>query len=416
MKIRTRDCLAVLIAVATGACQQADRSSAGLGSEVRDSAGIRIVDNSRPADGSRLPWRIGPEPRVEVLVGGETDDGRHYYALDATKLPDGRIVVADRRGGLSVFEGSGNTGKLWSPRYDNLYGTHAAETGQSISADGVAPWPGDSIIVWESIREVSSNTRSRGISVFDLQGNLGRHFSLSSEVPVDATDDGLIMAVSATDQEDSIAGQLRDSEGALRSSMGMVPAVKSYDADGSGLFWYPETFGRTPVWVPWGELVVLGNTGRYELRAFNVDGSLVRIIRRDHVLRPTTENDVKSHIDRVIAGDPWGARSGLRQRLESVPVADHLPAFARVLSDPAGHLWVQEYQAPREEPASPRWTVFDRKGGVLGFIETPAELNIFEIGEDYILGTARKSPSDERVQLWRLSRSRTPFASNRASG
>ena len=47
-------------------------------------------------------------------------------------------------------------------------------------------------------------------------------------------------------------------------------------------------------------------------------------------------------------------------------------------------------QAPRH-PAGPRhrralWTVFDPVGRILGFVETPDGLEIYEIGEDYILG------------------------------
>ncbi|MDE2754585.1 MAG: hypothetical protein OXI83_18595, partial [Gemmatimonadota bacterium] len=37
-----------------------------LASQVRDSAGVRIVENARPADDSRLPWRIGSEPTMSI--------------------------------------------------------------------------------------------------------------------------------------------------------------------------------------------------------------------------------------------------------------------------------------------------------------------------------------------------------------
>ncbi|MYG80556.1 MAG: hypothetical protein F4187_01730, partial [Gemmatimonadetes bacterium] len=40
----------------------------GLAGQSRDSAGIRIVENVRPPDDSRLPWRIGREPSVSIGV------------------------------------------------------------------------------------------------------------------------------------------------------------------------------------------------------------------------------------------------------------------------------------------------------------------------------------------------------------
>ena len=91
MKLRVLLALFVLGAVA---CGQDRRAADDLRGEERDSAGIRIVENPRPPEGSRLGWRIGPE-RV-VLIG--VLEGEEPYMLhnvvDATKLPAGRL---DRR-------------------------------------------------------------------------------------------------------------------------------------------------------------------------------------------------------------------------------------------------------------------------------------------------------------------------------
>ena len=54
---------------------------------------------------------------------------------------------------------------------------------------------------------------------------------------------------------------------------------------------------------------------------------------------------------------------------------------------------------PRSGPS------FDPAGRVLGFVETPKDFAIFEIGEDYLLGTATDDLEVERVQLWPLERS-----------
>ena len=57
-----------------------------------------------------------------------------------------------------------------------------------------------------------------------------------------------------------------------------------------------------------------------------------------------------------------------------------------------------------ERPGS-LWTVFDPEGRVLGFVETPEGLRIWEIGEDYILGRADDGLGVESVQVWPLERS-----------
>ena len=91
--------------------------------------------------------------------------------------------------------------------------------------------------------------------------------------------------------------------------------------------------------------------------------------------------------------------------LESFTLAEHLPAFSTVLADAAGHLWVREYDLPREENPVPLWTVFDPEGRVLGFVETPNGLDILQIGEDFIVGRVKDEFEVEYVQVWPLVRS-----------
>ena len=43
-------------------------------------------------------------------------------------------------------------------------------------------------------------------------------------------------------------------------------------------------------------------------------------------------------------------------------------------------------------------------GRVQGFVDTPPDLELFEIGADYILGTTTDELGVERVQLWSLDR------------
>ena len=71
----------------------------------------------------------------------------------------------------------------------------------------------------------------------------------------------------------------------------------------------------------------------------------------------------------------------------------------------AGRLWVREYDYHDEERPAPLWTVFDGQGQVLGFVETPKDLRIYEIGEDYILGRKEDELGVESVQMWPLDRS-----------
>jgi hypothetical protein len=131
---------------------------------------------------------------------------------------------------------------------------------------------------------------------------------------------------------------------------------------------YDVIFGRSLLHPPWGDLIVVGSNTRYEIKAYAQDGSLARVVRRDHTTRAPT----RAHVE--------------------------------AMSDAQGHLWVEEFKPPGEEIPGVIWTVFDPEGRALGFVETPAELEIYEVGEDYILGRTRDELDVEYIQVWPLDR------------
>lgn len=401
--------LLALMSLSAFACDQGQESAPFPTTQIRDSAGIRIVENPRPSDGSRLPWRIGPEPAVSI---GAVEGDEPYMlvgAIDATRLSDGRIVVVN--GGTSelrVFDAVGDHVATWGGRGEG--------PGEFGGLYAVERWPGDSIIAWYTSR--------LGISAFDAQGNYGRTWELVQEGSVPlmlgfrpeyAMHDASILAVHKPESSDTVVVQLRNGEGRIRSSLGThrvaEPYIHSPGTDQSLLL--GKTFGHEPVWTPWGGLVVIAHTGRYELRAFAADGSLARIVRRDHVPRAPTPDQIEAYIEGQLGwttGMTESQRARWREGYESAPVAEHLPAFESVMSDAAGHLWVAEYEfsaAARgtyEERPPRLWTVFDPEGRVLGNVETPEDLWIHEIGEDYILGVALDELNVEYVQVWTLER------------
>lgn len=400
---------ATLVTLAALACQQDDRrqqSPTGLASHSHDSADIRITENASPPVGSRLPWRIGPEPTVSI---GEVDGEEPYmlhWAGSVARLSDGRIMVGNRGSSeVRMFDASGNHLVSW--------GGEGEGPGEFTGLAHAAPWPGDSIVAWYS--------PGLGISVFDSEGNYGRSFVLQSgeaEVwrrprPIAARADGAILSINAPEDADTAVVEIWDADGALSASLGTHPhreVIVTTNEQGYNELMLP-AYGRELVTGQWGDLVVAGHTSRYEIRAFRDDGTLARIVRREHVLREPTEDDRKPYIDEQLAmyatipDLPPEMVEQARKLLESTPLAQTFPAFSRILSDAAGSLWVREYDFPREERPAPLWTVFDPDGRVLGFIETPEGLRIGQIGEDYILGHYRDELDVEYVQLWPLERS-----------
>ena len=386
--------------LATLACQPDNSPPTGLQSQTRDSAGIRIIENPAPPDGSRLGWRIGPEPTISIGAREGEEAYLLYRASDATILADGRIVVAN-----------GGSGEL---RFFDSTGSHLASRGGQGEGPGeftelrsVAPWAGDSIVAWYAPR--------LGVSVFDGDGNYGRTIAIGDGTwsgwwaPASASVQGSILAVLSWEDRDTLVLELLDGEGGVQSSLGTHPSWEPYfmheGTEREILYW--KIFGREPVWGLWGDLAVFGLSDRYEIKAFGADGSLVRIVKREHRPRTPAAEDLDAYIeDRRIRYNETDLSA-----YRSVPVAEYFPAFGGgqgprdIVTDAVDHLWIREYDLPREERAAPLWTVFDPEGHVLGFVETPAGLVIFEIGEDYIVGISWDELDVEYVQVWPLERS-----------
>ena len=133
-------------------------------------------------------------------------------------------------------------------------------------------------------------------------------------------------------------------------------------------------------------------------------GATCRVHRPRTTSRPTSRKRLPG-IRRIwLRARSNSIRQKKREQYRSVRVAEVLPAFTSVIVDRLNHLWVEEYEAPGEERPGLLWTVFDPDGRVLGFVAMPERLEVFEIGEDYILGLWRDDLRVEYVQVWPLER------------
>ena len=382
-------CLALFL-LAIGCVDTAEVTETGLDVVVEDSAGVAIVQNARPAPDSRLHWEFGAQPSVSIgsVAGGEANE--LFRVSDATRLPDGRIVIANSGSGeLRVFNPDGSHDGTWGGR---------GEGPGEFSGFGpavVAHWPGDSIFASDAVG------RPR-VSLFDLNGDHGR------DMAVDATRSGLLDVLpdgrivsrgseafrEAGDSEGLVRldteWSVLEVDGTLLAPLGRFPMVEVFMSTFmGGEINHP--LQRRAEGTVWGDLVAVGVPYSYEIKAFAADGSLARIVRRDWDPRTPTEAEIEEFHSRTRVA-----------RLPEQPPVDSYPAFERVLGDRVGYLWVREYRMYREGPVV--WTVFDPEGRVHGLVETPDGLNVFEIGVDYVLGRAADELGVEYVQLWALSR------------
>jgi len=372
----------------------------GPQSTVRDSAGVTIVENRSPLPDSRLGWRVGPEATVSI----GTAEGDPAYELfrvgGAMRLSDGRIVVANAgTGELRVYDANGIHLASWGGQGDG-----PGEFG-AMAPSGLELWPGDSLMARDPF--------SGRISIFSMDGTFGRALRLEGgyQSVVGPLPDGSVFAATLTTFERGEPGTseiirpdvdygILSTDGSVQRDLGAYPGSELYmvnTVDGSP-FPRPYPFRRSSFEFTWGDLVVITTNDRYEIRAYRPDGSLARIVRRDHEVRAPTRGDLRDAVARQNPDRPEALDA-----VGDMPLVEAFPAFASVHVDRLGYLWVREYRLPGERHRL--WTVFDPEGRVLGLIEMPGSFSVEEIGEDYILGTRQDELDIEYVESWPLDRS-----------
>ena len=394
----------LLLTLSTVACGDSNQTTDdGLAATVEDSAGITIVENDPPPADSRLPWQFSPQPSLSI---GSVDSGaadEFFEVTDATRLADGRIVIANSGSSeIRVFNADGSHAATWGRR-----GEGPGEFTYGPSA--VALWPGDSI--------AAPNPGGREVSLFDLDGNHGRDVALNASlgnvedlIPAGKIVASSVMIEPGTPGSSNLIRYITewavlDADGTRNASLGEFLVSEDWTIrgpDGSIQGSSPHPFGRRTSSAVWGELVAIGVQDSYEIKAFAADGTLARIVRHGGDPESPTQDDMDALFDRMFGNLPDEAQARARSMLQDMPPVDSYPAFEEILADGVGYLWVREYRKFGEGAAV--WTVFDPEGRVQGLVETPAGLNVFEIGEDYVLGSAEDEMGVEHVQVWGLDR------------
>ena len=394
---------------------------------VRDSADIRIVENRRPEIDSRLEWVVAAEPDVTIGTRDGSGTFQLYRVRDATRLADGRIVVAN--GGsdeLLVFSADGE--------YVGAWGGRGEGPGEFESLALVRPWGPDSLI--------AADAENGRISTFGIDGGHGSTKSLRGErasfrVALEAGSGlGREGAAAALGVHNAVTvmpdgrlltndtggygaqGLWRDEglyammgpDGSSRVSIGEFPGPEHYSEsymEGNTVYVTPlrHPFGRATLTTVWGDLAVIGRNETYEIRAYRSDGFLIRILRRDHEVRsPTKAEQDAAFRDQFAEMADDDAASKMRVAVNA-PVLESFPAYSSLRGDALGHLWVAEYKLPDARYEGTLWTVFDPDGRALGFVQTPDGFRVFEIGADYILGRTTDELGVEYVHVLTLGRS-----------
>jgi hypothetical protein len=361
----------------------------------RDSAGVLIVENSRPVwtDSERL-W-LASNPRL--VIGNNADSAYRFRQVRGVMvLTDGRIAVAD--GGSFQLRIFSSQGQLLSVSAGKGTGP-----GQVPNMHWASRLHGDTIAIGSGLSRVS---------LYSSTGQFVRATALPSVAASAPGRPFLVLAVLSSTL--GVVAPLpspapRSIGSRWTDSLPLRLVTESNDVRELGTFPFLEmeqvSSGPTPPWLSAGGVFAAsddrfyaGFGDRYAIRVYAADGKLQSIIRRSWTPVPVTSDDWEHWV--IEWSKLWVKSTGAErerdiQKVREEPYADVLPAFAQLIVDRSGRLWVREAHwqdaigagSLGDIPAVPStWSVFDVRGRWLGDVSMPTGFQPFEIGTDYVAG------------------------------
>lgn len=394
------------------------------GTDQREDQVLHGDDGNPDSQGPFPTWSLSDEPHV--VIGGA--DEREGYLLHrvaaATRLGDGRIVVA-------------NGGSL-ELRYYDSEGSHLLSAGGEGEGPGELTPPldhftrlaGDSILVasWRS-----------GFIRFGPDG--GYASSIPYELPPrgrcwefegnDLLPDGsLLLRYSGisrfadTDEPCSRSSAVRPPVVFGRYMPGTATGIDTiavmpgFERTGSPYDLY--AYAEDLVFGVAFDRLYLGDTGSDAILVMSFLGDTIGTVPVPFEPAPVpADAREKAFEDVTVTGlDPTSMEPRARTERTTFVYSDHYPRYARLVADPHDRVWVMAYP-PLRNPAFPHelthttvarrldegalWRVVDQDG-VIGELRTPPGFFLLEVGDDYVLGLHKDELQRESVRLYRLVR------------
>ena len=388
--------MGALATLATSCSSPGSDSAADVPYTSTDSAGVQLAVTRWSDPPTAAGWTVASEPRV-VFGESDTESVGFYEIDDAIRLSDGRVVVLDSGAKeLLFFSPSGEL--------EAKAGGEGDGPGEFREPAGLVRFRGDTLCVYAS--------RSQHLSLFDHAGNW------IADRPIEKVEELLpTRQFRIADAHDGFLIINNPMSFRVRADMeeGAVDNPNyRFAADGTfeGTVGEPSTmwvhatrilFNGTRITDAANGHLYVRDPARYEIRAYDYEGELVRIHRLTRPRRATSEEDRNRYKDQLrndIENPEFLKR--LIASVDRSTLTDSLPAIGGFHVDALGNIWVEDYALPWEKESS--MGVFSADGPWLGTVATPVDVRPLEIGADYLLGVQTDELDVQHLVLHGLER------------
>lgn len=390
-----------LAAILTAACDSAARSP---GPATTVSGGVQVV-SSDPFSSDAI-CRAGAEPMLTIGDESGNDENLWFSTIRGLGLlSDGSVAAIDR---------SSEEIRVFGPDGRHLVSMGRAGEGPGEFRSAWLLWvlPGDTLWV--------GDYRPWRYNVFTRDGQFVRAVQMTPVYPNPSRAGGVLrngisvntsttyLARSNFTVPDTLVVEAHDTNGQLVATVARVPnRVEGMTAKSelANLTLTP-LFSASATADAIGNTVAVGHGRDPEVRLFDAELRLQRIVRWSEPSRDVTSADVNTWRDSYVASrggrdsEQWGPLHEATVDVDR-PVADVFPAFSSFMLGTDGRLWVAPYRRPGQEPR--RWMAFEPDGTFSCHLER-VPMGISEIGADYVLGVQSDELGVQTVAMYRLGR------------
>ncbi|HEX6370010.1 MAG TPA: hypothetical protein VF006_13905 [Longimicrobium sp.] len=351
-------------------------------------------------DAAVAQWSLARAP--ELRIGGNDTDGGLHRVMDAVRLHDGTVAVANAGAHqIRVVAPDGRT---------------LRDVGQEGHGPGEFQFPG-----WVGVRGdtlVVADMLASRVSRFTREGThleSARFSEAAGLFPqvVGQYRDGTLLVAADEAVDSRKPGVVRGRtallrlrpDGSLLDTLTLVPSSEQFatvSADGRRFKVESLPFGRRTVMALRNDVLVVGTGETPAVRTIDAEGRTRDLLQVTATPRPVRAADIDAYWKNLVTagGGPEGNDLTPPQ---GIPYPAALPPYSDLHLDEAGRVWVAESRLPGEWSQPATWQIFSPNGQPLAQIRLPPRSLLMDAGNDWVLLRELDADQREIVSLYRYS-------------
>lgn len=316
-------------------------------------AGVQVVENKLKPQGSQQLLL-----KKELTVGQLAEGGSLFGSIAGADMAgDGRLFVLD-----------GINKKL---RIFDTTGKQLKELGRS--GQGPGEWDTPFMVKLVSENELMvADAGNRKIVYLDSQGNMTREVSYARNMGLVKLQEsnGQYWVAEMGVEGNSIAYTIARCDSGFNRLVKFDTLLMPLPISGNKINPFEMYFEFC---LDSRGNLLYGLSSAYEIKCFNPEGKLFRIVRKEYRPRPITEKDRQEILSQL----PETAGINLKEMLA---FPDYFPPFGALLIDEADRLYVRTFEKG-QVPHWYTWDVFDPQGKLIARVEMPENTLLIKGGK-----------------------------------